>query len=153
MGEAKTVTTQEIPKPQPYLTTSGKKIFKAICSHLIEHNILCSIDGYYISMIAHNMDIYNRMMAVIEVKEEQEVNSGYFQVFQNGTVQNSPYFNAANKSFDIIEKGCQKLGMTPYSRDKILAFAKIGEPEGDDDDELDLVARVQQALKNKIGQS
>ncbi len=191
VGEAKTIITQEIPKPQSYLSPAGKKIFKAICTHLIEHNTLCSIDGLYISSIALNMDLFVNMATLIAEKEaslaksmkiwervkdtleEQVLNDaspelyeelkahykakpgdgGYFQTFPNGVVQNSPYVNTMNKAFDIIEKGCQKLGMTPYSRDKILAFAKIGEPEGDDDDELDLVARVQQALKNKIGQS
>lgn len=151
--DGKTVTTQEMPKPMPYLTSGGKKIFKAICAHLIEHNILCSIDGLYVSLISHNMDIYNRMMAMIEKKESEEEGSGYFQIFdRTGAVQNSPYFNAANKAFDIVEKGCAKLGLTPKSRDSILAFAKVGEPE-DDDDELDLAAKVRKALASQTYQS
>lgn len=138
--EGQTLTVSKAPPPQPYLTAKGKKIYQAICSHLIKHKLLCEIDSFYASSIAHNLDLYSRMATEIEKKEKELPNSGYFQTFPNGVQQNSPMFNTMNKAFDIFEKGCRNLGMTAKGRDSILGFAKTGKPDDDPDDEFGLKA-------------
>ena len=126
-------TVHDVPKPQPYLTKAGKKIYNAIAEHLILHEALCKVDSFYMSLVAHNLDLYNRMATYIEDREAECPNSGYFQTFPNGVVQNSPEFNMMNKAFDIAEKGCRALGMTVKGRDTILAFSKKGEDESEDE--------------------
>lgn len=139
LRDAKLTVTDTIPKPQPYLTSAGKRIYKQICEHIRLHNTLCEIDTFYVSTIAHNYDIYQRMVKEIEKKEKEAVGSGYFQTFANGTQQNSPQLNLMSKAFDIIQKGSTALGLTVKSRDSILAFSKNAtDEEGRPEDELNL---------------
>lgn len=138
--EGQLATVTKAPQPQPYLTAKGKKIYQAICSHLIQHKLLCEIDSYYASSIAHNLDLYCRMAVMIEKAEKEVEGSGYFQKFQTGVVQPSPYFTTMNKAFDIFEKGCRNLGMTAKGRDSILGFAKTTKETEDPEDEFGLKA-------------
>lgn len=137
--EAKLDTVQTPPKPEKYLTAAGKKIFKRICEHIIEHNILCEIDSLGVSILAHNLDLYERMVKMIEEKEKEEPGSGYFQTFANGTQQNSPQANMLSKCLDNIYKYAKEFGLTVKSRDGILAFSKNAtDEEGGEEDELNL---------------
>lgn len=138
LRDAHLTTVTKPPPPQPYLTTAGKRIYKAICQHLIDNQLLCEVDSYYASSIAHNLDLYNRMAKQIEDKEKKRAGSGYFQEFANGVVQASPYFTTMNKCFDIFEKGCRNLGMTAKGRDSILGFSKKSTEDDDPYDEFGL---------------
>lgn len=130
--------TSKVPPAQPYLTTAGKRIYTAICKHLIKNQLLHEIDSYYASSIAHNLDLYSRLAKQIEEKEKLLPGSGYFQTFPNGVQQNSPQFNTMNKAFDTFEKGCRNLGMTAKGRDSILGFSTVKGEEGDPEDEFNL---------------
>lgn len=131
--------TQDPPKPERYLTTSGKKIFKKIVQHIIDHNLLCDIDSFGISTLAHNLDIYHRMVTTIEDKEKVKPGSGYFQQFNSGVVQKSPEVQLMDKALDNIYRLSKEYGLTVKSRDSMLSFSnKPTDEDGDLEDELNL---------------
>jgi phage terminase small subunit len=138
MREAELHTVKEMPKPAKYLTKTGVKIYKEICVHLVLHDSLCEIDSHYVSGVARSLDVFIRMVNLIEEKETKKQGSGYFQVFQTGARQFSPEYMLMSKEWDKFETGCKALGLNLKSRDTIAAFAKSNDDGPEGGDELNL---------------
>lgn len=137
VAKLEAVTTP--PPPQKYLTTGGKRIYKKICQHIIQHNIMCEIDSFGISVLAHQFDLYQRMVEMVEEKEKRLPGSGYFQAFSNGVVQKSPEVQVMDKAIDQIFKYAKEFGLTVKSRDNIMAFSKAATDEDETvEEELNL---------------
>ena len=101
-------------KPQPYLTENGKKIF----NQLVEHcRNLMEVDSFELSMLANEYDKY-----ATHVKLAKE--NGYFNKFNNKTVQVNAYHTICKDSYQTILKHSSKFGLTPADREKIKAFAE-----------------------------
>lgn len=137
--EATLTTVQKPPKPEKYLSNNAKKIFRRICSHIIEHNILCDIDSLTLSMLAHNFDIYEEMARAIEEKNKKKPGSGYIKTYSSGATAKSDELIVMDAASNKIQTFAKEFGLTVKSRDGILAFAKAAVEDESEGDELDLI--------------
>lgn len=136
--DSQLTTTQKPPKPQRYLTRNGKKIYKQICEHIIEHKILCEIDSYGISILAHNLDLYQRYIDIMETREAKKPGTGYIKMYSSGATAKSDESIIVDKAEEKIHKYAKEYGLTVKSRDGILAFSKQETDTEQDENELDL---------------
>ena len=109
-------------KPQPYLTTTGKKIFKELISH-VEKAKIEEVDTYRLSDLAQALDMIARCTQEINKPTDKKQKNGV-QVTANGYTQVTGYVTVLDKYNKIAETLGAKYGLTPADREKIKAFAE-----------------------------
>lgn len=120
------------PPPQKYLSTDARKIYRAICKHLLENNSLCEIDSYYVSMAALSFCDFAKF-----AKEASE--NGYIQTYESGATNISTEYVIMRNERQAIETFCKNLGLNAKAREALIAFSK--EPEQNNDVFSQLLAR------------
>ncbi|MBK7337846.1 MAG: P27 family phage terminase small subunit [Saprospirales bacterium] len=91
-------------------------MYYAICNHLKAVKALQSIDSVFVSAAAHS--------AYLMGKHSKSVGTdGAVQVFANGTTNITGDYSVLKNERTDFFRFCRELGMTPKSREQILAFA------------------------------
>lgn len=119
--------TADIKKPPTFLSAEGKRIYHAVCEHLLDNKGLAAIDHYEISVVANSFDLYIKAAKIVRKQGAyQTTRTGYSQVRAEYTVMKSEAIN--------IMKYAEKYGLNQAAREKILAFSA---PKNKDDDPFD----------------
>tara|TARA_Y100001972_G_C7636597_1_gene319657 strand:+ start:624 stop:1001 length:378 start_codon:yes stop_codon:yes gene_type:complete len=113
-------------KPQEYLSDLGIKYFREI--EKILHSRGLDKDEYSIelSILA---DQYSKHQDANEkaAEREKEGKPGFYNQFDNGTLQINGYFTMIKESLAVILKLSPKFGLTPADLDKLKNI--VGEPK------------------------
>ena len=96
----------------------GKEIYDSITNYLIDTNRLETADEFIIKELAMYYQIW--FDSAKEVRKD-----GAVQKFKTGASNISGHFVAMNKSSQIIEKICHKLGIYDIMKGKLHQYGKM----------------------------
>lgn len=117
------------PNPGIELTDEQMVLFRRICDHLKEKDILLDIDTFHIVSYAIAVDSRNKAVQMMN-------KLGLIQEFDNGTRNISPEFSIFKKANEEMRQLSKMIGGDPKSRQDMVAFLDEGEPEHDPLDNL-----------------
>ena len=100
------------------LKKEGKEIYQSIIEYLENTNRLETADEYVIQELAMYYQVWFDAAKVVSKK-------GAVQEYKTGSSNVSGYFVAMNKSSQIIEKICHKLGIYEIMKNKLLQYGKM----------------------------
>lgn len=92
--------------PEPYLTKRGKQIFNKLQNILKSRSQDNNDFSSDLSMLANEMSKY-------EDAQEKGNTNGWFNYFDNGTVQVNAYVTMSEKSFNAVKSLSSKFGLNP----------------------------------------
>lgn len=110
-----------LPDPPRSLRKAVEKIYYQVGNTLIEMEVLRNTDLRALCNFAEWSYVYETAM------KKALVRGGMYQVFSNKTRNVSPEFTVVRTAQDVMFRFYQRLGLTPYDRDKIQSFQS--EPE------------------------
>lgn len=113
-------------KPEKYLTRRGKQYFKAIEKILSEKGIADYSYSIKLSMLANELAKYEECH-LKAAEREQKGMPGFYNLYENGTVQVNAFFTIAKEAQSAIDKLSSKFGLTPLDFTKIKDITKAKE--------------------------
>lgn len=115
------------PPPETYLNGPQRKLYYRICAHVLEHSLMQTVDGFFISavalsfwLIAKNSKIVTKEGATAETKPGAANVTGAYSVLK------------AERLF--MDKAVKQLGLSVKAREDLSSFSekiilKTTEPE------------------------
>ena len=107
----------EIPKPETWLTTGGKKYFKSFCGLLIHHKILSVGNVQEVAIMAEAWDKY--IESCKKLKKE-----GTVITTPKGFEMMNPHVTVRNQALKDFRERAAMFGMDPVSNQKISVQSK-----------------------------
>ncbi len=115
------------PKPESnnikmpsWLSTEGKKQFKALSKELDDARIITNLDTHALALYCEAYSTWIKATKTLQ-KEGSVIDS------KNGFPTQSPYVLVANKAFDQMKVMLAEFGMTPSSRRRVSVVPKKDE--------------------------
>lgn len=110
-------------KSEHYLNETGQRYFKAIAGILKERGMDQNAFGIELSRLANQYSLYEEVNKKARQREE-EGKPGFYNEFDNHTVQVNAFFTISEKCSASIDKLGAKFGLTPQDFERIKDAVK-----------------------------
>lgn len=110
-------------KPESYLTKRGQDYFKSIAKILEAKGLADESYSIKLSMLANELAKYEDCHKKAKEREKKKL-PGFYNEFENGTVQVNAFFTMAKEASASIDKLSAKFGLTPLDMSKLKDMVK-----------------------------
>lgn len=117
----------ELPKCSFNLTARAKRFYKQIGSRLINTGHLKDLDLTLIEILAISLDTYYWATEAIASKNNEEMGSGYVQVFKTGASNITPELVVQKEAFAKIMQLSRSFGLSFKDRHQMAGLFGIDE--------------------------